>query len=149
MLEFKLPSLGAEMDEGTILEWRIEPGKRVKKGDVVAVVDTSKAAIDVEIWQEERCSTCWSAWGKGAGGHRARVAARRRRDSRACRGGAAGVRRRSVRDRAATPAAAGSRRPTREAPTRRAVSPAARKRANELGVDVETLAGPVPATRSP
>lgn len=52
MIEFKLPSLGAEMDEGTLLEWRVGPGDVVHKGDVVAVVDTSKSAIDVEIWQD-------------------------------------------------------------------------------------------------
>jgi len=52
MIEFKLPSLGAEMEEGTLLEWRIKPGDKVSKGDVIAVVDTSKSAIDVEIWQE-------------------------------------------------------------------------------------------------
>ena len=52
MIEFKLPSLGAEMDEGTLLEWKVKPGDSVHKGDVVAVVDTSKSAIDVEIWQE-------------------------------------------------------------------------------------------------
>ena len=52
MIEFRLPSLGAEMEDGTLLEWCVKPGDRVKKGDVVAVVDTSKSAIDVEIWQE-------------------------------------------------------------------------------------------------
>ena len=52
MIEFKLPSLGAEMDEGTLLEWKVKPGDPVRKGDVVAVVDTSKSAIDVEIWDE-------------------------------------------------------------------------------------------------
>ena len=51
MIEFKLPSLGAEMDEGTLLEWKVKPGDPVKEGDVVAVVDTSKSAIDVEIWE--------------------------------------------------------------------------------------------------
>lgn len=52
MIEFRLPSLGADMDDGTLVEWRVAPGQPVKKGDVVAVVDTSKAAIDVEIWDE-------------------------------------------------------------------------------------------------
>ncbi len=52
MIEFRLPSLGAEMDEGTLLEWKVKPGDAVHKGDVVAVVDTSKSAIDVEIWHE-------------------------------------------------------------------------------------------------
>jgi pyruvate dehydrogenase E2 component (dihydrolipoamide acetyltransferase) len=52
MIEFKLPSLGADMDEGTLLEWKVGVGDTVKKGQVVAVVDTSKAAVDVECWQE-------------------------------------------------------------------------------------------------
>ncbi|GAB6849211.1 dihydrolipoamide acetyltransferase family protein [Paraburkholderia kururiensis] len=52
MIEFKLPSMGADMDEGTLLEWKVKPGDTVKKGQVVAVVDTSKAAVDVESWQE-------------------------------------------------------------------------------------------------
>jgi len=52
MIEFKLPSLGADMDAGTLLTWHVKPGDHVKRGQVVAVVDTSKAAVDVEIWQD-------------------------------------------------------------------------------------------------
>ena len=52
MIEFKLPSLGADMDEGTLLEWKVHPGDVVKPGQVIAVVDTAKAAIDVECWHE-------------------------------------------------------------------------------------------------
>lgn len=52
MIEFKLPSLGADMDEGTLLEWCVKPGDNVKRGQVVAIVDTTKAAIDVECWDE-------------------------------------------------------------------------------------------------
>ncbi|KAA0087807.1 2-oxo acid dehydrogenase subunit E2 [Paraburkholderia sp. T12-10] len=52
MIEFTLPSMGADMDEGTLLEWKVKPGDAVKRGQVVAVVDTSKAAVDVECWQE-------------------------------------------------------------------------------------------------
>jgi pyruvate dehydrogenase E2 component (dihydrolipoamide acetyltransferase) len=52
MIEFKLPSLGADMDEGKLLEWKVKPGDRVKRGDLVAVVETPKAAVDVEIWQD-------------------------------------------------------------------------------------------------
>lgn len=51
MIEFKLPSLGADMDEGILLEWRVKPGDAVQKGQVIAVVDTAKAAVDVECWQ--------------------------------------------------------------------------------------------------
>ena len=52
MIEFKLPSLGTDMDKGTLLQWAIRPGDAVKRGQIVAVVDTSKAAVDVESWQE-------------------------------------------------------------------------------------------------
>lgn len=54
MIEFKMPSLGADMEQGKLLEWKMKPGDAVKRGDVVAVVDTSKAAVEVEIWQDGR-----------------------------------------------------------------------------------------------
>jgi pyruvate dehydrogenase E2 component (dihydrolipoamide acetyltransferase) len=57
MIEFRLPSLGADMDEGTLLEWQVKPGDVVKRGQVVAVVDTTKAAIDVECWEEGTVET--------------------------------------------------------------------------------------------
>ncbi len=50
MYEFKLPSLGADMEDGVLLEWKVKPGDIVKKGDIVAVIDTVKAAIDIEIF---------------------------------------------------------------------------------------------------
>ena len=43
-----MPALGADMDEGTVLEWLVKPGDEVRKGDVIAVIDTAKAAIDAE-----------------------------------------------------------------------------------------------------
>ena len=52
MIEFKLPSLGADMDEGTLIEWTVVPGQQVRKGDIVAIVDTTKAAVDVESWAD-------------------------------------------------------------------------------------------------
>ena len=45
-----MPSLGADMAEGTLLEWLVEPGQRVERGDIVAVVDTDKAALEVETF---------------------------------------------------------------------------------------------------
>ncbi|MDO9283782.1 MAG: biotin/lipoyl-containing protein, partial [Aquabacterium sp.] len=52
MTPFKLPSLGADMDDGTLVAWKVAPGQAVHKGDVLAIVDTSKAAVDVESWVE-------------------------------------------------------------------------------------------------
>ncbi len=47
-----MPSLGADMEEGTILAWRIAPGSRVSRGDIVAEVETEKAEMEVEIFDE-------------------------------------------------------------------------------------------------
>ncbi len=46
-----MPSLGADMDAGTVVEWLIKPGDTVHKGDIVAVVDTAKAAVEVECFE--------------------------------------------------------------------------------------------------
>jgi len=40
------------MDAGTLVQWMIKPGDAVKRGQVVAVVETQKGAIEVEIWED-------------------------------------------------------------------------------------------------
>ncbi|WP_189372087.1 dihydrolipoamide acetyltransferase family protein [Vogesella alkaliphila] len=50
MADFLMPSLGADMETGKLVQWLVKPGDRVKFGDVVAVVETHKGAIDVEIF---------------------------------------------------------------------------------------------------
>ena len=45
-----MPSLGADMEAGTLVEWMVGPGDRVKHGDIVAVVETQKGAIEIEIF---------------------------------------------------------------------------------------------------
>ncbi len=45
-----MPSLGSDMDTGTLVEWLVEPGDHVRRGDVVAVVETQKGAIEIEIF---------------------------------------------------------------------------------------------------
>jgi pyruvate dehydrogenase E2 component (dihydrolipoamide acetyltransferase) len=52
MAEFRMPSLGADMRFGTLLEWHVRPGDQVHRGDVVALVDTEKAAIEVEVFED-------------------------------------------------------------------------------------------------
>jgi pyruvate dehydrogenase E2 component (dihydrolipoamide acetyltransferase) len=51
MGEFRMPSLGADMDQGTLLEWRVAVGDTVARGDIVAVVDTDKSDIEVEVFE--------------------------------------------------------------------------------------------------
>jgi pyruvate dehydrogenase E2 component (dihydrolipoamide acetyltransferase) len=52
MGDFLMPSLGADMETGTLVEWLKHPGDPVKRGDVVAVVETDKGAIEIEIFEE-------------------------------------------------------------------------------------------------
>jgi pyruvate dehydrogenase E2 component (dihydrolipoyllysine-residue acetyltransferase) len=46
-----MPSLGADMEAGTLVEWLVKPGDWVKRGDIVAVVETQKGAIEIETFQ--------------------------------------------------------------------------------------------------
>lgn len=46
-----MPSLGADMDEGTLQEWLVQPGDQVHRGDPVAVVETAKSTIEVECFE--------------------------------------------------------------------------------------------------
>lgn len=51
MAEFRMPSLGADMEVGTLIQWLVQPGDAVKRGDIIAVVDTEKAAIEIEVFE--------------------------------------------------------------------------------------------------
>jgi len=151
MIEFKLPSLGADMDTGTLVEWKVKPGDPVGKGDVVAVVDTSKSAIDVEIWETgtvyELLHQPPEVLPVGT------VIARLLEPGETPEHAEAQKRRRAAVMPSPTPAppAPGTPspgtppRPAPEvSPTRVRASPAARKRAAELGLDVGTVAGTGP-----
>jgi pyruvate dehydrogenase E2 component (dihydrolipoamide acetyltransferase) len=50
MAEFVMPALGADMSAGTLVEWLKSPGDRVSRGDVVAIVHTDKADVEVEVF---------------------------------------------------------------------------------------------------
>lgn len=49
-----MPSLGADMEAGTLVEWLVKPGDALKPGDIVAVVETQKGAIEIEIFEAGR-----------------------------------------------------------------------------------------------
>ena len=52
MIEFKMPSLGADMEDGTLREWKVKPGDRVHRGDIIADVETMKGIIEIEVFDE-------------------------------------------------------------------------------------------------
>jgi pyruvate dehydrogenase E2 component (dihydrolipoamide acetyltransferase) len=111
--EFRLPALGADMESGTIVQWNVAPGDKVRRGQVVAVVDTDKGAIDVEIFEDGVVRELVVPTGTQV--PVGTVIARLETDAPA-----------------AGPA------------VRAKISPAARLRARELGVDVSTLRGTGP-----
>lgn len=123
MIEFKLPSLGADMDEGTLLEWRVKPGDIVRKGQVIAVVDTAKAAVDVECWQDGTVAELIAEIGQKMPVGTLMATLRAAGEAPAQKVGAGGT---------APPA------------PRRMISPAARKHAEEKGVDLDRVAGTGP-----
>ncbi len=52
MIDFQMPSLGADMDAGTLVEWYKRPGDPLKRGDVIALVETQKGAIEIEVFKD-------------------------------------------------------------------------------------------------
>jgi pyruvate dehydrogenase E2 component (dihydrolipoamide acetyltransferase) len=47
--EFRMPSLGADMDSATVVKWLVAPGATVRRGDLVAEVETDKGVFDVDV----------------------------------------------------------------------------------------------------
>ena len=113
MREFTLPSLGAEMDSGKLIEWLIKPCDQVHKGQVVAIVETTKAEIDVEVWFDGVVGELITAPGETVpvGAVMAKILGP---------------------DEAP---------PARTEGVRQRVSPAARRRAAELGLDLGAIVG--------
>lgn len=147
MIAFKLPSLGSDMDEGKLLAWHIQPGDTVKRGQVVAVVDTSKAAVDVEIWQDGTVAELLVQPGETVpvgtvlatlleeGEDASAAVARRAPGATPVSPGTA-----PARPAPAAVGAVGLSAPA-PAPARRRISPAARKKAAECGIDFDALTG--------
>ncbi|MDP1536927.1 MAG: dihydrolipoamide acetyltransferase family protein [Burkholderiales bacterium] len=131
MAEFRMPALGADMEAGTLVEWHIKPGDTVKRGQVVAVVETQKGAIEVEIWEDGVVERLVVQPGAKVPVGEVLAVLRGEGEASAL---------------VAPPAAAPT--PTATVPTaapatiaadRRKVSPSARRLAQELGVDLATV----------
>jgi len=52
MIDFLLPSLGADMDAAKLNCWLVKPGDSVHKGQIIAEVETEKATLEVECWHD-------------------------------------------------------------------------------------------------
>ena len=135
-----MPALGADMETGTVVQWLVPPGARVKPGDVVAVVETHKGAIDVECFLDGVIGDLVPLGvSLPVGAVLARVAV-------AGEAGAAAVAPVAPTEMAApvSPPAVTAPAPTMQAgplaaPRRALVSPAARRRAQALGLQPDAL----------
>jgi len=47
-----MPKLGFDMAEGTLINWTVQIGQAIKKGDVIAEIETDKATIEIETTVE-------------------------------------------------------------------------------------------------
>ncbi len=143
MIEFRMPSLGADMDEGTLLEWQVAPGDAVRRGQVVALVDTAKAAVEIECWQEGRVFELLIRPGDKVpvGTPIATLLEAGESPETAPRHPLATTAQRAATPPTPAPAAAPA---TTGPPGRPRISPAARKRAAELGIDPVALTGTGP-----
>jgi pyruvate dehydrogenase E2 component (dihydrolipoamide acetyltransferase) len=151
-----MPSLGADMQFGTVVSWRVKPGDTVKRGDVVALVETEKGVVEVEIFESGVIESLVIPPGRKVPVGAALAVLRSDGAEAAAIGTPSRI---STADKAAPvepspPAAAApiSEEPAVErlapavspvpgAAARPRISPFARKRAAELGVDLAGLAG--------
>ncbi len=59
MSEVNMPRLSDTMEEGTIARWLKSPGDEIKKGDILAEIETDKATMDLEASRQVPCSRFW------------------------------------------------------------------------------------------
>jgi pyruvate dehydrogenase E2 component (dihydrolipoamide acetyltransferase) len=142
-----MPALGADMEAGTLVEWLKQPGDQVARGDIIAVVDTQKGAIEIEVFEDGVLDRVEVKPGEKVpvgtvlaqirGAEQAGSAAPAVAGASAAAGTAPPSSRREPEPPPAA-AAVGTR------PGRARVSPLARKIATDLGVDLDTVTGTGP-----
>jgi pyruvate dehydrogenase E2 component (dihydrolipoamide acetyltransferase) len=54
------------MTSGRVLEWYVKPGQAVHRGDVIGLVDTDKGAIEIEVWEDAEVTEILAAPGTRA-----------------------------------------------------------------------------------
>ncbi|MEA3352639.1 MAG: dihydrolipoamide acetyltransferase family protein [Campylobacterota bacterium] len=52
MSEFLMPSLGTDMKSAVLMQWLVKEGDSVKNGQVIAEVETSKGVIEIEVFED-------------------------------------------------------------------------------------------------
>jgi pyruvate dehydrogenase E2 component (dihydrolipoamide acetyltransferase) len=137
------------MESATLAQWLKKPGERIGRGDILAVVETTKGLIDIEVFDDGVLEELVVQ--PGATVPVGEVLARIASDSPAAETAATPAAAPpaipvTVSSTGAVPQAAFSEasRSRTEVSSRRRVSPAARRRAQELGIDLATVEGSGP-----
>ena len=144
-----MPTLGADMQAGTLVEWRKQAGDRVARGEIIAEVETDKGLIEIEVFTPGVIERLLVAPGEQV--PVGTVLAIIREDGTSAETGAAEQSTTSAVVAPAPVSTAAQAIPPAVAPpptaalpvagTRVRVSPAARARAAELGIDLSTVVG--------
>ncbi len=140
MADFVMPTLGADMTEGTLIEWKKKVGDRVTKGEILAEIDTDKAAIEVESFHTGVIEQLITKPGDTVAVGTVMATIREEGKAEAKVEGEAKVKEHQP---APGPQPSAHPRPAMEGERAR-VSPAARKLAAELGVDLAAVRGTGP-----
>jgi pyruvate dehydrogenase E2 component (dihydrolipoamide acetyltransferase) len=140
VIDFLMPSLGADMEKGTVVEWLKKPGDTIARGDVVAVVETQKGAFEIEVFSDGILNEILVAVGTEApvGAVLARI------EDGAASSASAEAPPRSVPPAAKQAPADVAKPPAPASGERLRISPAAARRALELAVDARGLHGSGP-----
>jgi pyruvate dehydrogenase E2 component (dihydrolipoamide acetyltransferase) len=134
MIEFRMPALGADMESGTLVEWLKKPGDTVGRGDIIAVVDTEKGAIEIEVFDGGVIDRTVVEPGQKVPVGSVLAVIRGPGEAPAAAEPAP-----AQAPRPPQPGAPANRGASEGGPPRARVSPAARKRAAELQIDVTTV----------
>lgn len=127
LAQFIMPTLGADMEAGTLIAWLKQPGERIERGEIIAEIDTDKGIIEVECYVSGVIEKLVIAPGEKV---------------------PVGTVMALIRQEGAEKEAEAAASPTIEPETRRArISPLARKIAEELGVDPSQVTGTGPGGR--
>jgi pyruvate dehydrogenase E2 component (dihydrolipoamide acetyltransferase) len=155
--EITMPALSSTMTEGKVVAWKKNVGEKVEKGDIIAVVESDKADMDVESFNEGYLANIFVHDGEttAVGAAIALLAQTKEEVAQAAAKSAPSAPKKA----ADTPAAPSKPLPPlppkasepksesvpapidREAGARIAVSPRARKLAQDMGIDLSKIKG--------
>jgi pyruvate dehydrogenase E2 component (dihydrolipoamide acetyltransferase) len=148
MQTFLMPTLGADMEAGTLVAWRKQPGDALRRGDTIAEVDTEKGVIDVEVFHDGILDAILVAPGSRVPVGTALATIRAAGEAAVSPAAVAAPvvpptppETGEVRPAAAVPAAAPVYAPAIDLFGRLRISPSARRLARELGVDPQLVTG--------